>query len=79
MQDVDKQTSKALLDFSYHLAIGDMNEAYKVSTPQLLPCKQFLHHWLQCRQQYMHIAFIKHSAFEARQVRLHGLLSTCHR
>ena len=32
MQDVDKQTSRALLDFSYHLAIGDMNEAYKVRT-----------------------------------------------
>ena len=30
MQDVDRQTSRALLDFSYHLAIGDMNEAYKV-------------------------------------------------
>ncbi|KAL0037487.1 hypothetical protein WJX79_010742 [Trebouxia sp. C0005] len=29
MQDVDRQTSRALLDFSYHLAIGDMNEAYK--------------------------------------------------
>jgi hypothetical protein len=33
MQDVDRQTSRALLDFSYHLAIGDMNEAYKVLNP----------------------------------------------
>ena len=31
MQDIDKQTSQALLDFSYHLAIGDTNEAYKVT------------------------------------------------
>ena len=30
MQDIDKQTSQALLEFSYHLAIGDTNEAYKV-------------------------------------------------
>ena len=29
---MDKQTSRALLDFSYHLAIGDMNEAYKVNS-----------------------------------------------
>jgi hypothetical protein len=35
MQDVDRQTSRALLDFSYHLAIGDMNEAYKVINPIL--------------------------------------------
>ena len=35
MQDVDRQTSRALLDFSYHLAIGDMNEAYKVLNPIL--------------------------------------------
>lgn len=32
MQDIDKQTSQALLEFSYHLAIGDTNEAYKVTT-----------------------------------------------
>ena len=31
---MDKQTSSALLDFSYHLAIGDMNEAYKVSNAE---------------------------------------------
>ena len=30
MEGMDTQTSSALLDFSYHLAIGDMNEAYKV-------------------------------------------------
>lgn len=44
MQDVDKQTSRALLDFSYHLAIGDMNEAYKVRTMQfgLLPKLELL-------------------------------------
>ena len=30
MQGMDKQTSIALLDLSYNLAIGDMNEAYKV-------------------------------------------------
>jgi len=35
MQDVDRQTSRALLDFSYHLASGDMNEAYKVLNPIL--------------------------------------------
>ncbi|KAL3159994.1 hypothetical protein ABBQ38_010382 [Trebouxia sp. C0009 RCD-2024] len=39
MQDIDKQTSQALLEFSYHLAIGDTNEAYKavklVRTPGL--------------------------------------------
>lgn len=33
MQDVDSQTSKALLDFSYHLAIGDMHQAHKVNMP----------------------------------------------
>ena len=31
MQDMDEQTSQALLEFSYHLAIGDTNEAYKVA------------------------------------------------
>lgn len=35
MQDIDKQTSQALLDFSYHLAIGDTNEAYKVTDPHV--------------------------------------------
>lgn len=34
MQDIDKQTSQALLEFSYHLAIGDTNEAYKVTNMQ---------------------------------------------
>ena len=36
MQDIDKQTSQALLEFSYHLAIGDTNEAYKVTALALL-------------------------------------------
>ena len=35
MQGMDRQTSKALLEFSYHLAIGDMNEAHKVSLSQV--------------------------------------------
>lgn len=37
MQDVDDQTSRSLLDFSYHLAIGDMQEARKVGPQTALP------------------------------------------
>ena len=36
MQGMDRQTSKALLEFSYNLALGDMNEAHKVSIEQIV-------------------------------------------
>lgn len=33
MEAMDSQTSRALLEFSYHLAVGDMQEAHKVGCP----------------------------------------------
>lgn len=42
MQDVDKQTSQVLLDFSYHLAIGDTSEAYKVLSHAPITLSSFM-------------------------------------
>ena len=70
---MDEQTSQALLEFSYHLAIGDTNEAYKVAPS----CKLGLGSATRLRDVHVTSAFVCRMDLSGLKVSVDNMQSKC--